>query len=441
MTAITNKIFSLLGFPQPVNLLRFDGTNLLPESVLALSISSDISPVITDCLKRLSVKVLGEFSPLSETKIPALVIDASQFSEENSFNDLYHQISPVLPSLQANARIVLIAQSYSDAQSHQGKAFSRSLLGFTKSLAKEVGRKGSTVNIIYMQNKVELELDGALSFLLSSKSTFISGQSFEVSAIKQQCNINQSQKIALVTGAAQGIGLAISKTLARDGFKVVGVDIPQAENELIKNMKHIEGDAISLDISGDDAGKQLLQYLTDNHFTGFDVIVHNAGITRDKTLAKMPEHWWTSTLNINLLSVIKINQCLLENNAVNTDGRIVCMSSMNGFAGQVGQTNYATSKAGLIGYVSSLSQELNKTDADGHSSNITINAVAPGFIETKMTEQIPFMTREMGRRMNALSQGGTPQDVAEAVAFFSQKASYGVSGQTVRVCGLNFIGG
>ena len=381
--------------------------------------------------------MITEPASLNEMSISALVIDASQYTGEANFNDLYHQINPVMPLLKANSRIVLIAQSFTDAQSHQAKAFSRSLLGFTKSLAKEVGRKGTTVNIIYMQNKVELELDGALSFLLSSKSTFISGQPFEVSVVEQQQNTNEAQKIALVTGAAQGIGLAISQTLARDGFKVVGVDIPQAENELITSMKHINGDAISLDISGDDAGEQLLKYLTNNHLTEFDVIVHNAGITRDKTLAKMPEHWWTSTLNINLLSVMRINQCLLDNNAINTAGRIVCMSSMNGFAGQVGQTNYSTSKAGLIGYVSSLSQELSQLDS---AKNITINAVAPGFIETKMTEQIPFMTREMGRRMNALAQGGTPQDVAEAVAFFSQEESYGVSGQTVRVCGLNFIG-
>jgi 3-oxoacyl-[acyl-carrier protein] reductase len=106
---------------------------------------------------------------------------------------------------------------------------------------------------------------------------------------------------------------------------------------------------------------------------------------------------------------------------------------MNGIAGQVGQTNYSTSKAGLIGYVESFAGSVS-------NQGITINAVAPGFIETKMTEQIPFVTREMGRRMNALGQGGKPIDVAEAIAFFADEKSSAITGQTLRVCGLNFIG-
>jgi len=431
---ITNKIFSLLGFPEPTPLLRFNGENLLAESLLAISVTSITSPVIDSSLERLAINVIRDQNLVLNKPISAVVIDANHYQSEQSFDDIYHRISGLVTALKFNSRIVIIAKSINNCQSHQEKSFSRSLLGFTKSLAKEVGRKGSSVNILYIDDDINTELDGPLRFLLSSKSTFISGQALHVVKTINSCSLNKSQKIALVTGAAQGIGAAIAKTLARDGFKVIGLDIEPTQEVLIASMKDIDGEAISLDISSDSAGEKLAQYLKDHQFDGFDVIVHNAGITRDKTLAKMPEHWWTDTLNINLLAVMRVNEYLLDHNAINNDGRIVCMSSMNGIAGQAGQTNYATSKAGLIGYVNSLAEEVNQ-------KNITVNAVAPGFIETKMTQQIPFITREMGRRMNALSQGGTTQDVAEAVAFFSQDASYGVTGQTLRVCGLNFIGG
>ena len=130
---------------------------------------------------------------------------------------------------------------------------------------------------------------------------------------------------------------------------------------------------------------------------------------------------------------MRINEVLINAKSINNGGSIVCLSSMNGIAGQGGQTNYACSKAGIIGYVKSMSEKLS-------ANNITINAVAPGFIETKMTKQMPFFTREMGRRMNALGQGGLPVDVAETVAFLGSESSIAISGQTIRVCGLNIIG-
>lgn len=166
---------------------------------------------------------------------------------------------------------------------------------------------------------------------------------------------------------------------------------------------------------------------------GGDIIVHNAGVTRDKTLANMPEHWWKMTIDINLSSNERINEALFKDGTINKGGRIICVSSMNGIGGQAGQTNYAASKAGVIGYVQFMADDLMKKD-------ITINAVAPGFIETAMTDAIPPVTREIGRRLNSLSQGGHPVDVAEAIAFFANPASNGVSGNIVRVCGQSIIG-
>ena len=151
------------------------------------------------------------------------------------------------------------------------------------------------------------------------------------------------------------------------------------------------------------------------------MIVHNAGVTRDRTIAKMPEDRWSSLMEINLSSEERINDELLERKLLRPNGRIVCVSSMSGVAGNSGQTNYATSKAGVIGMVEALAPELAKRKA-------TINAVAPGFIETQMTAKMPIAIREAGRRMNSMSQGGLPVDVAETIAWFASPASTGVNG-------------
>jgi len=142
---------------------------------------------------------------------------------------------------------------------------------------------------------------------------------------------------------------------------------------------------------------------------------------------------WQMVVNINLSAQERINDALLENNSINRNGRIVCVSSISGIAGNLGQTNYATSKAGVVGMVESMAPVCAQ-------QGITINAVAPGFIETQMTAAIPFAIREAGRRMNSMSQGGQPVDVAEAIGWFASPASSGVNGNVVRVCGQSLLG-
>jgi 3-oxoacyl-[acyl-carrier protein] reductase len=166
---------------------------------------------------------------------------------------------------------------------------------------------------------------------------------------------------------------------------------------------------------------------------GWDVLVHNAGITRDKTIANMQPHWWQMVVNVNLSAQERINDALVESGALQDGGRIVCVSSISGIAGNLGQTNYAMSKAGVIGMVQSCAPIL-------AARGITINAVAPGFIETQMTAAIPFTMREAGRRMNAMSQGGLPLDVAETIAWLASPASGGINGNVIRVCGQSLIG-
>jgi 3-oxoacyl-[acyl-carrier protein] reductase len=212
-------------------------------------------------------------------------------------------------------------------------------------------------------------------------------------------------KLALVTGASRGIGAAIAEVLEREGALVTRLDLSDAD--------------IELDITAPDAPAILAERFAD----GLDILVHNAGVTKDRTLAKMPEERWQSLMEVNLLAPERITEAL----RLNDDGRIVCVSSLSAIAGNAGQTNYATSKAGLLDLVADLEVE----------RGITINAVAPGFIETQMTAAMPLGVREAGRRMNSLRQGGLPVDVAETVAWL---ASSGLERNVVRVCGQSLLG-
>jgi 3-oxoacyl-[acyl-carrier protein] reductase len=162
--------------------------------------------------------------------------------------------------------------------------------------------------------------------------------------------------------------------------------------------------------------------------------VHNAGITRDKLLVNMDDARWNSVLAVNLRAQLELNAALLApETPLRTGGRIVSVASTSGIAGNRGQTNYAASKAGVIGMVRALAPR-------AAGQGITVNAVAPGFIETEMTAAMPFGTREAGRRINSLHQGGEPVDVAETVAWLAEPGSGGVTGQVVRVCGQSLLG-
>jgi 3-oxoacyl-[acyl-carrier protein] reductase len=240
------------------------------------------------------------------------------------------------------------------------------------------------------------------------------------------------EKVALVTGASRGIGEAIATVLARDGAHVVGVDVPGQQGDLDAAMSRIGGSSLVLDITAEEAPYRIASELSEQH-GGVDVVVHNAGVTRDKTLGRMSEDLWSTVLGINLEAPLRITRELYERKAIRENGRIVLVSSISGIAGNAGQTNYATSKAGIIGAVHAYA-------ADCASGHTTINAVAPGFIETAMTAAMPIATREAGRRMNSMSQGGLPVDVAETIAWFASPGSAGVNGNIVRVCGQSLIG-
>jgi 3-oxoacyl-[acyl-carrier protein] reductase len=370
----------------------------------------------------------------AEGPAKALVFDASGISDSTELVELQRFFYPGVGRLERNGRVVVLGTPPVEAGSIRAATAQRALEGFTRSLAKEIGGRGATAQLVLVSEGGEDQLQSTLRFLLSPRSAYVSGQVIQIGkGVAPAPEIDWERPLAgrtaLVTGASRGIGAAIAETLAADGASVVGLDIPQAAEELGRVTAEIDGDAIELDITAPEAPERIAERFAD----GIDVVVHNAGVTLDRTIAKMPEERWTKLMEINLSSEERINDALLDAKLLRPNGRIVGVSSMAGIAGNNGQTNYAASKAGVIGMVEAMAPELAKIGA-------TINAVAPGFIETQMTAAMPIGPREAGRRMSSLSQGGLPVDVAEAIAWFASPASTGVNGNVVRVCGQNLLG-
>jgi 3-oxoacyl-[acyl-carrier protein] reductase len=283
-------------------------------------------------------------------------------------------------------------------------------------------------------------LESTVRFLLSAKSAYVDGQVFYVGAADSVPPADWDKpldgKVALVTGAARGIGAEIAKVFARDGAKVVAIDMggsEQASAALAETATKVGGTALTLDVTAPDAVDRITAHLAEHYDGKAHILVNNAGITRDKLLANMDDARWDSVIAVNLLAPQRLAQGLVDNGTIGDGGRIVGLSSMAGIAGNRGQTNYAATKAGMIGMTQALAPGFGE-------KGITINAVAPGFIETKMTEAIPLATREAGRRLNSLFQGGLPVDVAEAIAYFASPASNAVTGNTIRVCGQALLG-
>lgn len=465
-TLLNNKtgrsLLKTVGLPTPVDLKRYradqptyfagkvlvgasENASLLNDLMrnLALSAATVYFPAnaqtaaaIMAAADKAGVTAVGvEPSESTTSKFDALVFDASGFQQASDLDQLYTFFNPVMRKLNNNGRVITVGRPHRSAKTGGQAAAMRALEGFSRSVAKEIGKKSATSQAIYVEEGAEANIDSTFRFVISAKSAYVDGQVITIRKAEEvsypDWHNPLTGKVALVTGASRGIGESIARTLARDGARVLGLDIPPAAADLNRVMAEIGGEALLSDISSVEAPQQISDKLKD--MGGGDIIVHNAGITRDKTLANMPQHWWQMTIDINLAAEERINQALFGQGTLNTGGRIICVSSMNGIAGQTGQTNYAASKAGVIGYVQYMADEL-------AANNITINAVAPGFIETAMTDAVPFMTREVGRRLNSLSQGGKPVDVAETIAFFANPASSGVSGNIVRVCGQSLIG-
>lgn len=418
-----------VGLPRPTQLRRGAGKGDSVGTVLAGAAPGGR-------LNKEVERLLGDLSAprpeTAESKARALVFDATGISDSTELVELQRFFHPNVKRVERSGRVVVLGTPPAGLPARAATA-QRALEGFTRSLGKEIGR-GIAVQLVYVAMGAEDQIDSTLRFLLSPRSAYVSGQVIRVGrAVAKAPRLEWEGPLdgcrALVTGASRGIGQAIAETLHGHGAKLVLLDVPALANDLATVAGRLEAETIELDITDEDAPATIGERLAD----GIDIVVHNAGVTRDRTIAKMPEDRWSSLMEINLSSEERINDELLHRDLLRENGRIVCVSSMSGIAGNSGQTNYATSKAGVIGMVEALAPELAKR-------GVTINAVAPGFIETQMTDAMPIAIREAGRRMNSMSQGGLPVDVAETIAWFASPASTGVNGNVVRVCGQSLLG-
>ncbi|MBV2235055.1 MAG: 3-oxoacyl-ACP reductase [Sterolibacterium sp.] len=464
-SAVGSKLAGLLGLPRPPVLARYQadpqkplldgsvvlgsaGGGALLDAVVKVLIGIK-APVLAHgeaprwvgaanqaglMTGRFIAPVRGEKKP-ANGRIKALVFDASAIEESHQLVALYHFFHDTVRSLDRCGRMIVLGRPPENCATPRQATAQRALEGMTRSLGKEI-KRGCTAQLVYVATGAEAGIESTLRFLLSPRSAYVSAQVIRIG--NQALPVADwlrplAGQTALVTGVSRGIGASIADALARDGAKVICVDVPQAEAALTEVARKLDGIALALDVTAADAPEKMVAAAQAQG--GIDIIVHNAGITRDKTIANMKQAQWDLVIEVNLSAQERINDALLAAGAIKRNGRIVCVSSISGIAGNLGQTNYALSKAGVIGMVHSMS-----TLPLLRERGITINAVAPGFIETQMTDAIPFVVRTAARLMNSMNQGGQTVDVAETIAWFACPASTGINGNIVRVCGQSLIG-
>jgi len=239
-----------------------------------------------------------------------------------------------------------------------------------------------------------------------------------------------SDKIALVTGASRGIGQAIAQALGAEHATVIGTATSAAGAENISDafrQSGVEGCGMVLDVADSDSVASCIKQVIEEYGAP-DILVNNAGITRDNLLMMMKDEQWDDIINTNLSSVFRMSKAVIRPMMKKRNGRIINISSVVGNTGNAGQTNYAAAKAGLLGFAKSLAREIG-------SRNITVNTVAPGFIDTDMTRELADEQREALTRQIPLKRLGSAEDVAAAVVFLASPAAAYITGETIHVNG------
>lgn len=237
-------------------------------------------------------------------------------------------------------------------------------------------------------------------------------------------------KVALITGAAQGIGKAVALLLARNGADIVASDVNlERAEETAKEIEAIgrRAMAIRVDVANLVNVEQMVEAILEQ-FGQIDILINNAGITRDKLILRMTEEDWDAVLNVNLKGTFNCTKAVIRHMSKQKSGKIVNIASVVGEMGNAGQANYSASKAGVIGFTKTIAREFAQR-------GINVNAIAPGYIETPMTQALPEKVKEELKRMIPMERLGRPEDVAEAALFLVSEASSYITGQVLNVNG------
>ncbi len=412
--------------------------SLVPDALAALGVTAQ--PALVDTPDARSTDAEGrQRPPAYPGRLGAIVVDATAASRIGQLEQVRAMLRPAVKALEPSGRVLIVAADPATASEVETAAVRQALDGIMRSVGKEL-RYGATCNLIQIADgSTASELAQVLRFALSGRSAYVDGQPFVLSPLPPGLDqLDQREgRIVVVTGAARGIGAAIARRFGAEGARVVVVDVPVAGQPLAGVANEVHGTALQLDITVPDAGDRIARHVTERYGTDahIDAVVHCAGILRDKLLANLDEQRWAAVLEVNLAAQFRINDVLLDPDrpgGLADGGRIVAIASTSGWAGNRGQTNYAASKAGVMGMVRALSAQL-------VDRRIAVNGVAPGFIETDMTASIPVIDREIFRRSSSLLQGGRPVDVAEAIVFLADPATP-MNGQVLRVCGQLVVG-
>ena len=415
-----------LGLPRPLPLRRRAEAGSSPVGPLLLGGGGRLSSLLHRLAGQWGVDL--HTTPDEGARYGGLIFDASDIDRASGAADLYRFFHEAVRRLGPCGRMVVIGRPPESMADAEGEAVQRGVEGFVRSLAKEA-REGGTAQLLRIASDAEEAAASSLGFFLSPRSAYVSGQVITIGAAAST-SISADRRRVLITGASRGIGAAMARLFAAEGCAVTALDVPGAQADLRALAAQIGAEALSVDITAADAAERLVEAA--RAADGYDAVIHNAGITRDRTLARMSAIEWDSVMAVNLGAPLTLTRALLGARLIRPNGRILAVSSLSGIAGNKGQSNYALSKAAWIGAVRRLAAEAG--DA------ITVNAIAPGFIETRMTAAIPFAIREAGRRMNSMGQGGQPIDVAETALWLAEADNGGVNGAVVRVCGQSLLG-
>lgn len=441
------KAMAAAGFAEATKLRRGEA---LPSGPLALGVVGE-SSAVADALAAVGLSAEPALidspdtrtkddkgrdqAPAYPAKIGAVLVDASQAATVDQLEQVRAVLRPAMRGLEPSGRVIIVAADPATASSVEQAAVRQALDGIMRSVGKEL-RAGATANLVQVADSTTpAQLGVVLQFLLSGRSAYVDGQPLVLADVAT--TPAPEGRIVVVTGAARGIGAAIARRFAADGARVVVVDVPMAGEALAGVANELHGTALQLDITVPDAGARIAEHVAQRYGEGARIgaLVHCAGILRDRMLANLDEVRWASVLQVNLAAQLRMNEVLLDPSVAGglADGaRIVAVASTSGWAGNKGQTNYAASKAGVMGMVRALAPSVAER-------GIVVNGVAPGFIETDMTASIPVIDREIFRRSSSLLQGGKPADVAEAIVFLADPETP-MNGQVVRVCGQLIVG-